>query len=257
MTSGSASSSSCNSPVFSTSTAGSDSQHGRWWRLVWCHERCNKQGLVESHRRESFSDASAIFGAELLLLRKAKNFEDWSCNPGTMPYVLVTDWREVKHCVASLQWRKPQARPVFTVVMVDSTRQYNRATKWAQLFVRHTVDLYICQPVTDLHAFVSGLFAQLNYFLKKEAMQTLLSLSTDRDAWPELRLQAQETCERRRWETCVHDHSSEQLQFGTMQSTLPARKEVDRVMQTVWECCPSHIHMERLLRDAMPETYDD
>jgi len=286
-------SSSCPSMLSTTSTLRPNWQHKRWWRLVWCHLRCHKQGHVEVHRRQAFEEATAAVGAALMCLRKAKQFEDWSSRPGTMPYVLLTDWREVKQCMATLQGRSPQTRPVFTVVIAESSKQYMRATEWAQQLPKDTTDpVYVCQDEADAHTLVSGISAHLNHLLKKHVMHTWLSLSVDGDAWPSLQAcpasdqgpgKTRETWETWRagdfsqpavplapgcWGTVTHDFPAratpeasvqqgerDSEQFCAVPSTLP--QEVDRVMQAVWEKCPSGVHAERLLLDAMPETYED
>lgn len=221
-------------------------------------------------RRQAFEEATAIVGAGLLCLKKAKNFQDWSCKPGTMPYVLLTDWREVKQCMVTLQGLRPQKRPVFTVVTVETGKQYLRATDWAQQLPRDTTDpVYVCQDDDLPHTLVSGLSAQLVYLLKKHAMHTWLSLSVDRDAWPPM--QAFEASDqegpeeaRRTWETWragdFRDFSSappQGEQLPPVQPTLNLPQEVDRVMQAVWEKCASPVHAKQLLLDAMPERYED
>jgi hypothetical protein len=172
-----------------------------------------------------------------------------------MPYILLTDWREVKPCMQATQGNKPQKRPVFTLVMCEDGRQYSRATCWAQSLLRDmTGPVYICQHMGSPHTLVSGILAQLNYLLKKDAMPTLLSLSVDRDAWPTL-----QTCH----VSDQADVSSVQLDERSieesfpLQSTLQVPQRVDHVMLTILESCSSHLPVEQLLRDAMPESYDD
>jgi len=226
-----------------------------WWRLVWCHERIHKQGQIEIDRRNGVEDAAAGVGAELLCLKKAKQFEHGSCRPGTMPYILLTDWREVKPCMEIMQGHKPQKRPVFIVVICEVNRQYARATRWVQNLSKDTTGpVYICQHMGSPHTLVDGILAQLNYLLKKDAMLTLLSLSVDRDAWPPLK--ACHISDQGEASSMQHDERSIEESF-TWQSTASVPQEVDRVMSTILESCPSHIPVEQLLLDSMPETYDD
>jgi len=188
-----------------------------------------------------------------------------------MPYVLVTDWREAKPCMEILARRNAQSRPVFTVVICEVMGQYGRASRWAESLSEDMTDpVYICQRLTCPHSFVYGLLAQLKHVLNKNAMSTLLSLSLDRNAWPQM-----EACH---ISNKVDAHSvddsedAEERQLAgpawqvqdaeepcVFQPAEPAwqPQDVGQVMQTCWDKCAGPVHMEQLLREAMPEKYDD
>jgi hypothetical protein len=228
---------------------------------VCCFERFNKQSQVENHRRLAFEEASAVLGAQLTSLRKAMQFEDWSRRPGTMPYILLTDWREAKPCMEILARRNLQTQPVFTVVICSARGQYGRASRWAESRSEDsTTPVYICQHLECPHSLVYGLLAQMKHHLNKNSMPTLLSLSLDKNAWPQL-----ESCDSSN-QGDVHsmrqeeENSSEDaMGLGVHKPIKPAwqSQEVGQVMQTCWEKCESPVHMEQLLRDAMPVAYDD
>jgi len=249
-------------------------QTRRWWRLVCCTERLLRQGGAEHGRRKAFEEATAVVGAELLCLRKAKQFEAWSRKPGTKPYVLLTDWREAKPCMDILAGRGPQNKPVFTVVICEVRGQYGRASRWAEAHSENTAEpVYVCQYLTCSHTLVHGLSAQLNHVLKKNAMPTLLSLSLDKDAWPQL--EAGHVLDHKDDDSTQHpsdlgdvhsrqeedevDGNEDAREPGDVQSGEPVCQwqEVDQVMQRCWHTCDSPVQMEQLLREAMPQAYVD
>jgi len=59
------------------------------------------------------------------------------------PYVLFTDWREVKHCVEGLDLQGPESRPIFTSVFCIDEKQKCRAERWASTLAERKDPIYI------------------------------------------------------------------------------------------------------------------
>mmetsp|Transcript_73713 Transcript_73713/g.205864 ORF Transcript_73713/g.205864 Transcript_73713/m.205864 type:complete len:313 (-) Transcript_73713:883-1821(-) len=123
------------SPSRSVSTAsGSTCSDGvpavpPWWTLVWCHERCHKQGC--DGERAAITDTVQDAGATLVCLKKATRFSSWMKQAGQSPYGLLTDWREAKPCMEAIETCSPSDRPAFLVVYCELPRCRERATAWA------------------------------------------------------------------------------------------------------------------------------
>eukprot|EP00419_Tripos_fusus_P083778 CAMPEP_0172938918 /NCGR_PEP_ID=MMETSP1075-20121228/223267_1 /TAXON_ID=2916 /ORGANISM="Ceratium fusus, Strain PA161109" /LENGTH=212 /DNA_ID=CAMNT_0013800301 /DNA_START=111 /DNA_END=749 /DNA_ORIENTATION=+ len=66
-------------------------------------------------------------GANLFVLKKAKNFYDWATS-NCSPYLPITDWREVKHCFEVMDKIK---RPLLTAVFCDTEKQHMKAQRWS------------------------------------------------------------------------------------------------------------------------------
>jgi len=92
---------------------------------VWCHARCNK--LEHDERREALSAA-----APLVCLKKASAFGTWLQSAKRSPFVLITDWRELKPCLHAVA-RHWQPGVVASVTVLCSTgKAYFRAMAWAK-----------------------------------------------------------------------------------------------------------------------------
>lgn len=99
------------------------------WRLVWCHERCHKHECEE--RRTAIGEAASDVGATLVCLKKAGKFATWLTHAPAQPFVLLTDWREVKPCMQAVA-QCPANRPALTVVLGELPQHFERASAWAQ-----------------------------------------------------------------------------------------------------------------------------
>lgn len=72
--------------------------------------------------------------APLVCLKKATKFANWCHRSEGQPYVLLTDWREVKPCLAHLAAMPASRCPVLTIVYCDDAEAkiFTRAAAWAR-----------------------------------------------------------------------------------------------------------------------------
>jgi len=109
------------------------------WNLVWCHEW--------SHIPDTFELRNALFiqarniGAKFILLKKAKHFHDWAMS-NRNPYLLITDWREVKHCLETMDTIK---RPIFTAVFCNDEKQHKKAQRWTSKLAKRVDPVHTFQ----------------------------------------------------------------------------------------------------------------
>jgi len=100
------------------------------WNLIWCYENCFKETYIEL--RKAFGRCVKDKGGGFKCFRKARQFVEWSRSVrAKKPYVLFTDWREVKQCVAAMTLQASTSRALSTVVFCMDTRQQRRAQLWA------------------------------------------------------------------------------------------------------------------------------
>lgn len=144
---------------------GSDTSSGRGspaptrWRVVWCHERCHKRES-EALRKE-LGDACRLVGASLVCLKKAGKFQDWlrggqrSGIRKPTPYVLVSDWREAKPCRDFLSQEHSSNRPLFTVLLCDEGRHFERASTWARGLGSTSDPVHVKQDVNGVKQFLA------------------------------------------------------------------------------------------------------
>mmetsp|Transcript_131831 Transcript_131831/g.263085 ORF Transcript_131831/g.263085 Transcript_131831/m.263085 type:complete len:286 (+) Transcript_131831:57-914(+) len=97
--------------------------------LVWCNEHIHKPQF--DAQRIAVSTAMAQAGASLLCLKKGAQFSTWAAAACRAPFVLLTNWREAKPCMAAAQ-QYPWSYPVFTVVICEQHVQYMRARAWLE-----------------------------------------------------------------------------------------------------------------------------
>lgn len=250
-------------------------QGNTWWRLVWCHDRYQQQGLVKRARRRAFEDATAAVGASLLYLRKALEFKDWCCTFDMSPYILLTDWREAKPCMEIVRGLKAERQPVFMMVICEVSRERTRATRWAQsLSMDPCPPVYVHHDMGSHHTLVDDVCTRLNCVLKKDGMHPFPQLTAANDVllWPaSARSQDRSpkaSASSRKLQKhpasasppCGLDQDADPLQqeFRTLhlQSCLPVEHVAD-VLQPIWEMHSSNIQMEQLLRNVMPDVYYD
>lgn len=138
------------------STASSSTMQGASWpRLVWCHERCHKQECEE--RRKSINETVKEAGASLVCLKKASKFAMWLAQAERSPFALLTDWREVKPCIQAASTHQPQNQPAFTIVLCELPRHYERASMWAQGLPPRPDPVHICRDLSLLNMFLADL----------------------------------------------------------------------------------------------------
>lgn len=97
--------------------------------IVWCCEHIHKPQCDK--QRTAVCAAAAQAGARLLCLKKAAQFSTWASGGCRSPFVLLTNWREAKPCIAAAQ-QYPWSRPVYTVVICEQPVQYMRARAWLE-----------------------------------------------------------------------------------------------------------------------------
>merc|ERR1719282_637821 len=94
-------------------------------------------------------------------MKKASKFAAWLSEAQRPPFVLLTDWREVKPCTEAAALQSPQNRPAFTVVLAEGPRQFERASAWAQGFSLNTDPVHVCRDIGLPKAFFSVLVRRL------------------------------------------------------------------------------------------------
>eukprot|EP00931_Biecheleriopsis_adriatica_P064155 TRINITY_DN38983_c0_g1_i1.p1 TRINITY_DN38983_c0_g1~~TRINITY_DN38983_c0_g1_i1.p1 ORF type:complete len:298 (+),score=48.50 TRINITY_DN38983_c0_g1_i1:143-1036(+) len=116
------------------------------WRLVWCHELCHKPASQEL--RSVILHLVEKGGGRFTCHKKAARFLDWWVKNGDIPFVLLTDWREVKPCLAGLKTTPcsagteicslsaespaPPLQPIAICVVAQTPQVYHRASEWAK-----------------------------------------------------------------------------------------------------------------------------
>jgi len=127
-----------------------------FWSLVWCSERCFKEDNAQ--RREVLEDLAESAGASLVSFKKASKFAIWLVNTPHKPFILVTDWREVKPCLQVSELQPVEYQPVFTVVLCDSDQKnYERAQLWASSLPPRKDPVHVVSSLDFLQSFISTL----------------------------------------------------------------------------------------------------
>jgi len=140
-------------------TLWSSSRGGVEWKLVWCHEWSKTPDTSEL--RQALSIHAKSMGARLVVLKKAKNFYDWATS-NRNPYLLMTDWREVKHCFDVMDKIR---RPILTAVFCINETQRQKAQCWASK---------LATRIDPVHIFVGRPSLQpLMPLLRQEEVDTL------------------------------------------------------------------------------------
>jgi len=133
-----------------------NSTNSTWtWRLVWCHERCHKQ--ENEGLRRILGDAARSAGASLVCLKKASKFAVWLRSAQRPPYVLLTDWRELKPCINTAKQVHISNQPTFTIVFCKDARHYERACAWAKSLPPRADPVHVCKDLTFLKAFLADI----------------------------------------------------------------------------------------------------
>lgn len=102
----------------------------KWWRLVWCHERCYKKEFEPLRKLVSSSLQDA--GGGLVCMKSAARFTAWAAKPKLPPYVLLSGWREIKPCMQTLVQRGAYRPPAMIIVFPEQVNHYERVVSWAQ-----------------------------------------------------------------------------------------------------------------------------
>mmetsp|Transcript_90395 Transcript_90395/g.256013 ORF Transcript_90395/g.256013 Transcript_90395/m.256013 type:complete len:350 (+) Transcript_90395:82-1131(+) len=126
------------------------------WQIVWCHERSHKNEVA--HRRKVLGDAARAAGASLVCLKKASKFDMWLAKAQRPPFVLLTDWREVKPCLQAASQEHLCNQPVFTVVLCEeSQKHFDRAANWAEGLPPRQDPVHVCRDLSFLLSFVANI----------------------------------------------------------------------------------------------------
>lgn len=138
-------------------------QHGAGdWTVVWCHERCLLQECKELCK--TFQRQAEEHGAELACLKKAHQFCRWLAT-AEKPYVLFTDWREVKGCNEAIAVQGLDGRPIFTSICCIDGKQQCRAERWVSTLPERKDPMYINRDLSSADPTLKRLLLQAWYWL--------------------------------------------------------------------------------------------
>lgn len=125
------------------------------WRLFWCHERCFK--LENNMCRFALRTGVERMGGAAVCLKKALDFGQWLERDGpTVPYVLITDWREAQPLMGFLE-REDAHKPTSLILVCDSMRQWCRASRWSRKVERHLSTIFVCDKNSIPPMLLNGL----------------------------------------------------------------------------------------------------
>jgi len=256
--------------------AGQGSPTAPWWRIVWCHERCHKR--EHEVRRKAIDEATREAGGLMVCRKKASQFDAWLAHAQRPPYVLLTDWREAKPCLGAVAQRHRNNRPMLTMVLCEGRRQCARARTWVQSLPGPDV-VHVCVDLGSPRAFVRDV-------LKRFHGVEVLPPATAKPpgdgqglACPRPLPLPHKAAEQRREAPAEHAGPGPQEPAGCVpQHLIPAAAgappfvTIMRAYQVMTPVAglmafnsPAHgmqafgspAQLERLLRDAMPDHYDD
>jgi len=125
---------------------------GIFWRCVWCQERCYKSDSKTT--KNSFEIAAKNNGAELVCLKKASVFAQWVARKNQSPYVVLTNWREVKPCAWALGEQDYSNHPFLIVVLCDTSMCFGKACHWAD---HSPCKLHVCKNIEPVQEFFTAL----------------------------------------------------------------------------------------------------
>jgi len=110
--------------------------------------------------------AARYAGGCLFCLRKAGDFEKWLAATQHSDYVLLTNWREVKPCIAALTERDATQQPFRIILQCDSPKELNKAHAWVQQYstlrVHHMPDVHVCSSLEPFPSFFAALAQQIS-----------------------------------------------------------------------------------------------
>lgn len=91
-------------------------------------------------------------------IKKANKFAMWLLTARCKPFILVTDWREVKPCLQVLEPQPMEKKPVFTMVLCDASQNnYERAQQWASSLPPRKDPVHAVSSLDFLRSFTSTL----------------------------------------------------------------------------------------------------
>mmetsp|Transcript_72157 Transcript_72157/g.127542 ORF Transcript_72157/g.127542 Transcript_72157/m.127542 type:complete len:293 (-) Transcript_72157:308-1186(-) len=108
-----------------------DAKQSSWWTLIWCFERCHKAEVCEF--RQSLSAKCKDANSTLLCHKKSMRFMEWWETKLETPYSILTDWREVKPILAGLKKiEDPSKYPIEIYILAERDMVYSRASDWVK-----------------------------------------------------------------------------------------------------------------------------
>jgi len=116
-------------------------------------------------QRSSMARAVRDAGGSLFCLRKAQHFEKWLAATKQSDYVLLTNWREVKPCIAALMKCDVTQQPFSIILQCDSPKELEKACAWVQKYstlrVHHMPDVRVCSSLDPFPSFFEALAQQI------------------------------------------------------------------------------------------------
>jgi len=134
------------------------------WKVVWCNARCFKPD--SKTQRQSMAMAARDAGGSLFCLRNAGHFEKWLAATKQSDYVLLTGWREVKPCIATLRDCDVTEQPFKIILQCDSPKELYKARTWVQQYstlrAHHMPDVHVCSSLEPFPSFFAALAQQIS-----------------------------------------------------------------------------------------------
>jgi len=100
------------------------------WRLVWCFGGCWKD--ENAQRRLELDSFASQVGCSMVCFKKANSsFGRWVQGMPSPLFTVVTDWREAKPCIQTVQMHGQERHLVMMIIVCDTARQVGRAQFFA------------------------------------------------------------------------------------------------------------------------------
>jgi len=100
----------------------------------------------------------------LVLFEYSGLFEKWLAATKQSDYVLLTGWREVKRCIATLRDCDVTEQPFKIILQCDSPKELYKARTWVQrhstLRAHHMPDVHVCSSLEPFPSFFAELAQQ-------------------------------------------------------------------------------------------------
>jgi len=113
-------------------------------------------------------------GADLVCRKKSFLFAQW-LSKTKQPYVLFTDWREVKGCLQAISHQGSTNRPIFTSVFGIHAKQQCRAERWVTTFAERKDPIYINGSLPFAESTVPSLLLQASKVVRNDVQVPSMS----------------------------------------------------------------------------------
>uniref|UniRef100_A0A7S0A9M7 Uncharacterized protein n=1 Tax=Pyrodinium bahamense TaxID=73915 RepID=A0A7S0A9M7_9DINO len=226
----------------SFSSQGSQVDDTNQVQLVWCHEGCFRP--TREALKGELEAAAVGVGVLLKCFKKAAGFSERYLGSSCQTYALLTDWREVKHCLQYALENCPQQLPVLTMILC-SARQYSRALRWAERMGGIVGPIYVLMEVESPKWLVDEVLAALAPCLARplpppHATAEFIGLTSG------MQLEVQGL------RGDPHGEAAQQVQVE-----VGPQGPAMNAMLGIWSLCGDEKGVERLLLEAAPEHYED